>query len=154
MTLYHSKGCLDNYRKETALEWIDQSSRIILVDTGYGPPLSVRTCEYLPRLRQDAQVQHHLQWLPNKKGVFERQWQYNLPIGLMKLDATDQINFDEHMEKLLAPEYLSTLPKAFYQTNSTSDDFCKQLLGMLCRLREHTADEKVRSLATGISLHY
>ena len=143
MTLMHQKQTIEDTVKDQVLRWDKNRPLHVNLTSGYGPALVWKLYEFQPRTRD---LLGQFQYLQNPDtGFTERLHKYSPPFGLMKLDASDDSRFEEYMEELLSPEYLSDFGWTCFEEECQvdPDHFQAKLLHMMCTLYTTTQDYDV-----------
>lgn len=142
MTVMHQKQTIEDTVKDQVAQW-DPNWVEVYLTSGYGPPLRWKLHEFMPRT---GDLLGQLQYLQNPD---TRQLQsfhkYSPPLGLMKLDASDDDHLEAHLSELLQRQYLVDFGWTCFEEESQvdPDQFQAKMLVMMCTLFHDTRDSKV-----------
>lgn len=143
MTLMHQKQTIQDTVSDQVVEWDLDRPIDVYLESGYGPPLRWKLYEFKPRTRDLLGQFQYLQ--DPKTGTQQRIHKYSPPLGLSKLDATDDQHVEEYLKRLLEDDCLLDLGWSCFEEESQVDgeDFQATLLACMCELYTRTRDEDV-----------
>ncbi len=142
MTVMHQKQTIEDTVKEQVVQW-DTNAIEIYLTSGYGPAQRWKVHEFLPRSKD---LMGQFQYLQDPTtGQLRPTHKYSPPLGLLKLDASDDYNIETHLETLLSPEWLEDFGWTCYEEESQVDSkyFQARLLDQICRLFLNTGNTEV-----------
>ncbi|KAK3710302.1 hypothetical protein LTR37_010368 [Vermiconidia calcicola] len=150
MTLMHQKQTIEDTVKDQVLDWDQQHPIDIYLTSGYGPPLRWKLYEFKPRTNDLLGQFQYLQ--DPRTGVSQRYHKYSPPFGLIKLDASDDSQFEKYLDDLLSEEYLWEFGWTCFEEESQIDPdmFQATLLNLMCKLYQETQDYDLKHLLKDI----
>lgn len=143
MTLMHQKQTIEDTVKDQVVQWDELHPIDVYLTSGYGPPLRWKLHEFRPRTN-DLLGQFQYMQDPNT-GRLLRYHKYSPPIGLIKLNASDDSHFDDYLNILLDDQYIWELGWTCFEEESQVDasQFQASLLNQMCVLYVKTQDPDV-----------
>lgn len=143
MTLMHQKQTIEDCVNDQVVEWDQQSPIDVYLTSGYGPALRWKLYEFRPRTDE---LLGQFQYLQNPTtGRTQRYQKYSPPFGLLKLDSSDDMHFEEYLDQLMHPDYLWDLGWTCFEEETQVDEDCFQarMLDLMCKLYSDTLDYDV-----------
>ena len=103
----HQKQTIEDTVSDQVVEWDTQNPIDIYLTSGYGPPLGWKVYEFRP---SSNKLLGQLQYLQDPATGVSQGWnKYSPPLGLMKLDQSDDTHFDVYLNQLMEKEHLDDL---------------------------------------------
>lgn len=143
MTLMHQKQSIEDTVSEEVLQWDVDNGIDVYLSSGYGPPLRWTMFEFKPRT---PELLTQLQYFQDvNTGQSMSRQKYSPPLGLLKIDTSDDAHFDAYLDQLLDPQHLYDFGWSCYEEESLADpgEFQAKMLDLMCKLHVQTADASV-----------
>ncbi|KAK5133109.1 hypothetical protein LTR08_008219 [Meristemomyces frigidus] len=139
MTLMHQKQTIEDCVNDQVARWDLTNSIDVYLTCGYGPPLCWKLYEFEPR---SEELLGQLQYLQDPvTGASQRYQKYSPPLGLTKLDTSDDTHFETYMDQLLDPQLLADeFGYTCFEEERQIDDFQAKLLDLLCGFYAQTQE--------------
>jgi len=144
MTLMHQKQTIEDCVNDQVLEWDVDNSVDVWLTSGYGPALRWKLYEFRPRSDELLRQYQYLQDLGTGRSI--RYEKYSPPLGLRKLDTSDDAHFGKYLDDLLDPQYLWEFGATCFEEESQIEDFQATLLDLMCNLYLESRDSDVSFL--------
>jgi hypothetical protein len=152
MTYMHQKQTIEDTVGKEVLEWDKTNCIDVYLTSGYGPALRWKLFEFRPR-SQDILVQ--FQYLQDiTTGQILRHTKYSPPFALLKLDSSDEHQFETYLDRLMSPTWLWDFGWTFYEEETQVDDFQARLVEMMCNHYQQTQDQDVSALSLAMRIAY
>lgn len=146
LTLNHQRQTIEDYVSDSVLRWDQERPITLYFTSGYGPLLRWTVYEFQPR---DEDPIFQCQYFRDSvTGTLTRHHRYSPPLGLLRLDQSDEQYISGYLDLLLRPQYLCDLGWQCFLEETELDPgaFQANLLTFMCELYENTDDEDVRGL--------
>lgn len=139
----HQKQPIEDYVQEQVRGWDVQRPIDVYLTCGYGHALRWRLYEFDPRSPELLGQFQYLQDVGTRRSV--RFQKYSPPLGLMKLDPTDDRHFRNYLDELMEQRYLWEFAWTCFEEETQINDFQAVLLDLMCTLYKRTGDFDVSS---------
>jgi len=144
MTLMHQKQTIEDTVNSQVSVWDVGKSVDVFFTSGYGPALRWTLYEFKPKTDELLWQYQYLQ--DPETGKCHRYQKYSPPLGLRKLDTSDDTHFDKYLNDLLDPHYLWEFGSICFEEETQVNDFQACLLELMCDLYIETQDVEVTFL--------
>ncbi len=136
MTVMHQKQSIEDTIQEQVIGWHSGNAIDLYLTSGYGPPLMWKVYEFEARTDDLLGQYQYLQ--DPATGQLKRYHKFSPPLGLMKLDTSDDVHFNQYLNQCMQPgmECLGDLGWTCFEEESQVDEyeFQAKLLDQMCRL--------------------
>lgn len=144
-TNVHQKQFIEDTVRREVYEWDLNNPIDVYLTSGYGPALRWKVYEFKPRtleiLTQHQYMQDHI---TGREYLIEK---YSPPLALLKIDSSDEHQFELYLDRLMHPSELVDFGWTMYEEETQiHDDFQARLVEMMCNLYLQTDDEDLREL--------
>lgn len=141
-TNVHQKQFIEDTVRREVYEWDLNNPIDVYLTSGYGPALRWKVYEFKPRtleiLTQHQYMQDHI---TGREYLIEK---YSPPLALLKIDSSDEHQFELYLDRLMHPSELVDFGWTMYEEETQiHDDFQARLVEMMCNLYLQTDDEDV-----------
>ncbi|KAK5173530.1 uncharacterized protein LTR77_002211 [Saxophila tyrrhenica] len=144
MTVMHQKQGIEDTVQEQVKGWDFARPIVVELSCGYGPAQKWQLYEFEPTSND---LLGQLQYLqdPNT-GLLRHVHKFSPPLGLVKLDGSDDALVEGYLDELLRPEYLGDLGWTCFEEESQvdPDQFQARLLDQLCSLYIATQEAELK----------
>ena len=130
MTFMHQKQTIEDCVSDQVCSWDLENSVDVFFTSGYGPALRWKLCEFRPKTNELLFQYQYLQDV--ESGRCERHIKYSPPLGLSRLDTSDDAYFDKYLNDLLEPHHLRNFGETCFEEESQVDDFQASLMKLIC----------------------
>ncbi|KAK3046092.1 hypothetical protein LTR09_012385 [Extremus antarcticus] len=140
-TTFYLKQTIEDTVRDQVLLWHHNGVEVHLT-SGYGPPLKWKLHQFMPRTNDLLYSQN-----PDTRQL-QSVKKYSPPLGLMKLEASDDEHLEAHLTELLQRQFLVDFGWACFEEESLvdPDHFQARLLDQMCSLFLGTQDMTIRDL--------
>jgi hypothetical protein len=143
----HSKQNIEDCVKDQVRGWDYTRPVEVCLTSGYGHPLRWILYEFEPATLELLGQYQYLQNVNTRQS--ERREKWSPPLGITKLEPSDEFHFKNYLDDLMADEPLAEFPWICFEEESLIDDFQATMLAMICELYRVTSDFDVcNSLTT------
>jgi hypothetical protein len=143
----HSKQNIEDCVKDQVRGWDYTRPVEVCLTSGYGHPLRWILYEFEPATLELLGQYQYLQNVSTRQP--ERCEKWSPPLGITKLEPSDEFHFKNYLDDLMADEPLAEFPWICFEEESQIDNFQATMLAMICELYRVTTDFDVRnSLST------
>ncbi|GAB7359484.1 hypothetical protein MBLNU230_g6129t2 [Neophaeotheca triangularis] len=132
MTLMHQKQSIEDCVSEQVSGWDRTRPVDIYLTSGYGQALRWTVYEFQPRTDELLNQYQYLQKVESRRSVRHEKW--SPPLGLLKLQTSDEAHFQNYLDQLMSDEYLQDFAWVCFEEESQIDDFQPRLLDLMCDL--------------------
>jgi len=137
----HSKQNIEDCVTDQVRSWNYQRPVEVCLTSGYGHPLKWVLYEFEPTTLELLGQYQYLQNVSTRQ--VERCEKWSPPLGITRLDSSDDCHFTNYLEELMADEPLAHFPWICFEEESQIDDFQATMLAMVCELYRETTDYDV-----------
>ncbi|OQO07692.1 hypothetical protein B0A48_07389 [Cryoendolithus antarcticus] len=148
LTLMHQKQTIENCVREQVQFWDFKRPVVVHLTSGYGPPLRWTLYEFVPSTQEYlGQVQFRQN---PSTGRSVRSDRYSPPLGITKIETSDDAHFKNYLDELMESHHLGDFPWTCFEEESQVNDFQATTLALLVQLYARTQDIDLRSLLRSI----
>lgn len=140
-TIMHSKQNIEDCVKDQVRGWDYTRPVEVCLTSGYGHPLRWVLYEFEPATLELLGQYQYLQNVNTRQP--ERCEKWSPPLGITKLEPSDDWHFKNYLDDLMADEPLAHFPWICFEEESQIDDFQATMLAMVCELYRNTGDYDV-----------
>lgn len=151
-TIMHSKQNIEDCVKSQVRSWDYTRPVEVCLTSGYGHPLRWILYEFEPATMELLGQYQYLQNIHTRQP--ERCEKWSPPLGITKLEPSDDWHFKNYLDDLMADEPLAEFPWICFEEESQIDDFQATMLAMICQLYRATRDLDVRDMLTRFWCHH
>lgn len=132
MTLMHQKQTIEDCVSEQVRDWYHARPVDIYLTSGYGQALRWTVYEFQPKTDELLNQYQYLQEVSSRQSIRHEKW--SPPLGLLKLNTSDETHFENYLDQLLSEDYLQEFGWICFEEESQINDFQPQLLELMCKL--------------------
>jgi len=141
-TNMHQKQFIEDTVSREVREWDTRNPIDVYLTSGYGPALRWKVYEFKPRTPELLTQHQYLQ--DRNTGQEYRIEKYSPPLALLKIDSSDQHQFEIYLDRLMHPSQLWDFGWTMYEEETQiHDDFQARLVDKMCNLYLQTDDDDV-----------
>jgi hypothetical protein len=137
----HSKQNIEDCVKDQVRGWDYTRPVEVCLTSGYGHPLRWILYEFEPATLELLGQYQYLQNVNTRQS--ERREKWSPPLGITKLEPSDEFHFKNYLDDLMADEPLAEFPWICFEEESLIDNFQATMLAMICELYRVTSDYDV-----------
>lgn len=137
-TTMHSKQSIEDCVQEQVRYWDLARPVEVQLTSGYGHPISWTLYEFEPATLDLLGQYQYLQDVQTRQSKRYEKW--SPPLGLVKLEPSDDWRFKNYLDELMSEGILAEFPWRCYDEESQFDDFQAEMLALICQLYQKTND--------------
>lgn len=142
-TVMHSKQSIEDCVKYQVHIWDYGRPIQVYLTSGFGPPLCWVLYEFKPATRELLNQYQYLQNVHTRTAEPAEKW--SPPLGITKLDPSDDCHFKNYLDELMQDRPLKQFPWTCFEEETQFDDFQATMLAMICELYQKTNDDDVNT---------
>ncbi|OQO08839.1 hypothetical protein B0A48_05729 [Cryoendolithus antarcticus] len=148
LTLMHQKQTIENCVREQVQFWDFKRPVVVHLTSGYGHPLRWTLYEFVPSTQEYlGQVQFRQD---PSTGRSVRSDRYSPPLGITKIETSDDAHFKNYLDELMESHRLGDFPWTCFEEESQVNDFQATTLALLVQLYTRTQDIDLQTLLRSI----
>jgi hypothetical protein len=140
-TTMHTKQNIEDCVRYQVRGWDYTRPVEVHLTSGYGHPLRWTLYEFEPTTLELLGQFQYLQDVKTGQSVRCEKW--SPPLGLTKLEPSDDYHFKNYLDELMADGVLVDFPWRCFEEESQINDFQATMLAMICELYQGTRDHEV-----------
>jgi hypothetical protein len=140
----HTKQNIEDCVRYQVRGWDYTRPVEVYLTSGYGHPLRWVLYEFEPTTLELLGQFQYLQDVNTGQSVRFEKW--SPPLGLTKLEPSDDYHFKNYLDELMTDEVLVDFPWRCFEEESQINDFQATMLAMICELYQGTRDPEVSGL--------
>jgi len=143
-TTMHTKQNIEDCVRYQVRGWDYNRPVEVHLTSGYGHPLRWMLYEFEPSTLELLGQYQYLQDVTTGQSVRCEKW--SPPLGLTKLEPSDDYHFKNYLDELMAHDVLADFPWRCFEEESQINDFQATMLAMICELYQGTRDHELSHL--------
>lgn len=147
-TVMHSKQNIEDCVQDQVRFWDLANPIDVYFTSGFGHPLRWTLHEFEPSTVELLAQYQYLQNTQTRQSVRFEKW--SPPLGITKLEPSDDWHFNNYLDELMMDEHLTEFPFTCFEEELQFDNFQADLLALICQLYRTTFDQDVRHWSTAI----
>jgi hypothetical protein len=144
-TAMHTKQNIEDCVRYQVHSWDYTRPVEVYLTSGYGHPLRWILYEFQPTTLELLGQFQYIQDVNTGQSIRCEKW--SPPLGLTKLEPSDDYHFKNYLDELMTPEVLADFPWRCFEEESQINDFQATMLAMICELYQGTHDIEVCTLS-------